>query len=693
MEYGEDETTSGAAGEPASFKDSASPAKDNPDDSAKALVEQWCERIKKAKKHWEKDFKRMKENTDFAALGGDKKWVEAGKYTVPIISQIINTAVDRIYARNPTTVAERRRRLMYKIWDGRIDTLQNAMRLVPTGDPGAMAVIQEVMAVRNYELMLDRLGQTLALAYQYFTDEQAANFKQQIKAAVRRAKTVGVAYIKIGFQRILEPRPEITARINDVRSKIAAIECILNEVAKGEVDEHSAKMTELKTMMFDLQRQENLVAREGLIFDFPRAREIIVDPACRHLKSFSGARWVAQEYEMAPDAIYDVYKVDVKGDYRRYRSDGKVYDDIVDEGEECVARVYEIYDKRNQQVLVICEGHNDFLKAPSEPDLKIDRFFPWVPIVFNEVEHEERIFPPSDVEHAKHMQNEYNRSREALRQHRIAARPYYVEGGTMEEEEKKKLQFHADHEVITLPSLAAGEKIEDKLQRGPTAPIDPNLYEVEMIWNDMLRSVGVQEATLGSTSGSTATESSIAENSQGTAQSSNVDDLEEALSELAHAGGQILLTEMSKEKIEEIVGPGAVWPELPQTREEVSKDIFLKIKTGSSGRPNQAAEAARIERVAPMLIQIPGVNPRPLIEKFARVAEIDVDELYADGMPSITALNAMMAKMGAGLGGEPTGDPDSDPNQQGAEGSQNAPNPQTEEPGPQPSYPAPMAIP
>lgn len=692
MDYEQDETTPGAAGSPVDPSAATAPksANDNPDESVKALVEQWTQRIQKAKKHWAKSFKQMKENMDFAALGGERAWVESGKYTVPIVSQIINTAVDRIYARNPTTIAERRKRLMYAQWDGRLDSLQAAMELASIGDPMSMAMIQEVIAVRQHEQMLDRLGETLALSYQYFVDEQTANFKMQLKAATRRAMTCGVAYVKVGFQRALEPVPEITAQISDTRTKIEAIECILHQLSEGELDEQSAKMAELKTMMFDMQMKEHIVTREGLIFDFPKANEIIVDTACRHLRSFSGARWVSQEYEMVPETIYETYKVDVKDNYRRYRSDGKVYDEVVDEGEDCVARVHEVYDKRNQQCFTICEGHNDFLKAPSTPDLKIDRFFPWIPIVFNEVEHDEYLYPPSDVQHAKHGQNEYNRSREALRQHRIANRPYYVEGGMMEDEEKRKLQTHADHEVITMPSLAAGEKIEDRLQRGPTVNIDPNLYEVEMIWNDMLRGVGVQEATLGSTSGSTATESSIAENNQGTGQSSDVDDLEEALSEIAHAGGQILLTEMTKEKIIEIVGPGAVWPDLPQTREEVSKDIFLKIKTGSSGRPNQAAEAARIERVTPMLIQIPGVNPRPLLEKYARVIEIDMEELYAEGMPSITALNAMMAKMATGPGGEATGDPESDPNQQGGEGSQNAPNPQTEEPGPQPAYPAPM---
>lgn len=661
------------------------------DPARAALVKEWCARVKSGKEHpaTARAFRQMKKNQELAAHGAEKAWVDADKYVVPIINRHINQAVAQLYAKNPTAVAKRRKKLLYQNWDGRPDSLQMAMEGMAMGDPNAAAVVQEVAAGEQYKLMTDRLGRTVEILWDYYTGEQSQNFKQQLKAAVRRTKVCKVAYIKIGFQRALEPRPEISARIEDVTSKIAAVERILKEVAAGDIDEQSARMAELKSMLADLRNQEMMVVREGVVFDFPRAHEIIVDPACRHLKTFSGARWIAHEFEMTADEIEETYKVKVSGAATAYRSDGAVYEPLAPgKDERVVYRVYEVQDKRNRQTLTICEGHADFLREPAAPDCDIDRFWTIFALVFNEIEHDEELYPPSDVELAKHIQSEYNRSREALRQHRIAARPYYVHDGSLDEEELRKVQNHADHEIVKVPSLGDGQTIESKLQRGPTAPIDPNLYEVEMHFNDLLRVVGAQEANLGGTSDSTATESSIAEQSRSASLADNVDDLDELLSDLAKAFGHIALIELSKETVVEIVGPGAVWPEMRMTREEVAKDLLLEIKAGSSGRPNRAADLANLERAMPIVMQLPGVQPRPYAERYSNLLDIDPEEGYAAGLPSMTAMNAMVGKAATQPG---TGDPATDPAQQGGQGAQNAPGPGGNErpPGAQPAYPAP----
>lgn len=670
---------------------------DQPDvpESRRALVEEWEKRIIEARKDEKlaKAFKQMRKNQYFAAHGGEKSWVESGKYTVPIIARHINQSVANLYAKNPKAVATRKRRRMYTLWDGREDSLQAAMEGAAMGDPNMTAIVEEILAVRQHEMMLDGLGETMEILWEYFLEDQSCSYKQQIKAAVRRTKVCKVSYIKLGFQRILEPRPEVMAEIEDITSKITAMECLVEEVQSGEVDERSARIEELRLLAEDLKRQDSLLVREGPVLDFPRSDEITIDPDCRHLKTFSGAGWIAQMYEMTPKRVKQVYKVDIKGSFKKHH-------DGVEEGEnstgveKSVARIHEIWDKRNQQTMTICEGYHDFLIEPHEPENLPERFWPLFPIVFNEIESDDEIFPPSDVEQTEHIQKEYNRSREGLRQHRIANRPYYVHDGSLTEAEQLKLAEHLDHEIIAVTSLGAGQKMTEKLQRGPTVNIEPALYDVEIHFSDLLRSVGTQEANLGGTAGNTATESSIAESSRSEATADNVDDLDFVLTELAKAMGDMMLRELSKETVIEIVGDGAVWPDMPQTREQVAKDINLTVKAGSSGRPNQAAELAKIERAAPVMIQIPGLNPKPLARRYAELLDLDPEEMTADGMPSITAINAMMAKIGMGPQGQPTGEPGSEPAAQGPQGAGNAPGPQQNEnePGPQPAYPAPMAI-
>src|SRR3546814_8662225 len=65
-----------------------------------------------------------------------------------------------------------------------------------------------------------------------------------------------------------------------------------------------------------------------------------------------------------------------------------------------------------------------------------------------------------------------------------------------------------------LEGRADGENVANKLQQVQKAPIDPNVYETNGIFEDILRIAGSQEANLGGAAGATATESSIAEGSR-----------------------------------------------------------------------------------------------------------------------------------------------------------------------------------
>lgn len=660
-------------------------------EARKRLVEEWTSKITKAREKRTKTFADMRKSQDFAWIGADKDWKADGKYTVPILPRFINQAVSTLYAKNPKTVFKRRRRLQYRLWDGRADSLQAAMDGAAMGDPSGMPLLQEVLAVRQENMMLDRMGETLEILWEYFLDEQGANYKQQLKAAVRRAKICKVAYIKLGYQRALEERPETVAKINDVTRKIAEIEAALAKVSEDKIDDQSAEMEKLRLNLADLERDKMMVVREGPVLDFPKADQIIIDTACTHLKSLSGAGWLAHEFEFTPADIQRLWKKDVGKEFKAYDKDGKPYAD--DEKASKCARVWVVEDKNNLQTFAICDGYCDFLKEPASPDVWTERFWSIFPIVFNEVEHYEEIYPASDVEQAMDIQREYNRAREAMRQHRIASQPFWVEGIGMSEDEKAKLSGRAPHQVVSVPSLGTNQKIGDLLQAGPTAPIDPNMYENETHFGDLLRVVGYQEAQMGATSGSTATESSIAQQSQSVSQADNTDDIDETLTELARAAGQVMLLNVAKETVIEIVGEGAVWPDTPQTREAAAKEVLLEVEAGSTGRPNQAADLANTERAAPYLMQLQGVSPKPIIRKYATLLNLPMEELYEENLPSITAINSMMAKMSAGIGAAPTGDPQSDPNSQGGEGAQNAPNPAANEPGPQPAYGAAAPLP
>lgn len=695
------ETTSGGESAPTRDPDNAAATKPEVDPATTALVKQWCEWIKDAKQHHEPKFKRIRKWQQVAEEGAEPEWVASGAYVVPVVLRHINTAVATLYAKNPKVVAKRKRKLLYQIWDGTNESLQAAivgsqpqidpvtgMPIVdpmtgqPIVDPNAVAIINEVAQARQQMLMYDRLGKTLELLFDYYLNEQDAGYREEIKALVRRAKVCYVGYLKLGYQRRLGKNPDKTAAIADSTSQLQAIEALLQESKSSDIEADSAKAAELKSLIETLQSEETIILREGPVLSFPRATEVIPDKKCRNLKTFAGCRWVAQEFHYSKEEALKYLGVDLNGHgYTKYSSDGNAND----KGE--YACFWEVFDKENKQSFVVCDGYSDFVQPPATPFPVIERFWPWFPLVFNQSENEKSPFGLSDVGAAMHMQQEYNQSREARRQHRISALPrYVVPAGRLSDADKVNLATAVPNTVIELQQMSPADKMPDILQRVPAAEIDERLYETETIFADIQRAVGTQEANFGNTTGATATETSIAENSRMTASGDNTDDLDTMLTAFARAMGQVMLMNLDKQTVIEICGPGAVWPDLPPTREEVAKDLYLDIVAGSSGRPNAAAELANLERILPQLVLLPGVNPEPIVKKVGDALEIDFEELYVEGAPSITAMNGM-----AGTSMQAGGGLDS-PNAQGGEGGDNAEQPPADEPNSQPAFPAPMAV-
>src|SRR5262249_34821049 len=95
-----------------------------------------------------------------------------------------------------------------------------------------------------------------------------------------------------------------------------------------------------------------------------------------------------------------------------------------------------------------------------------------------------------------------------------------------------------------------------------------------------------------------------------------------------------------------------------------------------------AQELQNFERLAPILMQIPGVSPNFLAkEAITRLDDnIDLEDAIADGQPSVLAMNGVQPGASTGPPGSP------DPAAQGPQGSANAPAP----PSPQSSAPSPM---
>lgn len=661
-----------------------------------AYIQKWVQTIKAAKKHFEKDFKRMHENMDFVYNGADKEWCEYDKYIANITQQYVRQRVAALYARNPKFVCKRRDRMDYMIWDGTPESIQMSEMLAKTNPamlPMHEALMEDIQQGYTRRRQMDLISRTVELLFEDSIKEQSPNFKKAMKQLIRRVETTGIGWVKADYQRIMTPRPDEETQINDITHRVANIERLQSDKADGKFDENSPENEELDRAELQLRSEPEIIAREGLVYSFPKSTAIIVDPRTRSLEGFQGTDWLAEEFLMTNDEIKAIFKIDIDGCAKSYTekgeesNQGELFTSAKPDGysKPTFALVWLVYDKKSGTCFAITEGYKDYLKLPEAPSVTVEQFFPYLCLMFNEMEHDKHIYPLSDVHQIRHIQREYNRAKESLRQHRIASAPLYATGaGQFDEEDQLNLALHNPHDVVVLKGLQEGENVNNKLQMVKKYPIDPNVYETENTFQDLSRVVGTQEANLGSISGATATETSIADDSRVSSLSSNTDDLDEFLSELGRMGGQILLMEMSQEEVKKRVGPGAVWPEL--TRLDIMNELYLTIEAGSSGRPNKAAKGAALERISNVVLSIPGVSPKWLLKQVLQTVDetFDLSDAYIEGNPSILAMNTMASAAQTQGGAGPN-----DPTNQGTKGANNKPTAPQNAGGGQPAYTAP----
>ncbi|CAB4149820.1 hypothetical protein UFOVP543_34 [uncultured Caudovirales phage] len=638
--------------------------------SRRALVNAWQDKITRAKKHWESPLKRMREDMDFF-MGKQWPWQNDNddRYVANLVQRHVQQRVSGLYAKNPKAVAKRRNTLDFTLWEGEPGQIQaaqmaNDLAMQTTGmpDPNSLALMDDVMKGMERRRQMDRIAKTLEIVFHHVIESQ--NFKTQMKQLVRRTCVTGVGFVKIGYHRMMGKRPEDVEKITDIGEEMKTLQRLMADKQDNIFDETSQKFEQLKLLQHELSEKADYIMDEGLVFDFPQSHSIIVDPRCRQLNGFIGAEWVAQEFILTVDEIKEIYNVDLGTNYTRQEDTNKKSDD--DKNDSCLARIWEIYSKKDGMKYVIADGYNEFLQEPNFPEIDLKRFWPFFVLSFNEVENDKHIYAPSDVRLLMPIQKEYNLARQRLREHRNANRPLYVTPvGSLSESDIRKLMDRSPNEVIQLNSIQPGQKVGDILQPVQPIAIDPSLYDTSMLMEDIYRVIGAQEANMGGTGNSTATEVSVAESSRQTSNGSNVDDLDELLTEIARAAGQILLIMMDPQTATKIAGPGAVWPSLSSA--EVASELLLEIECGSSGRPNKAAEIANFERLAPTLIQIPGIDPTWLAKEAIRRMDdgLDITDAIKSALPSIVAMNSQKQMAGGGPGG--------DPNQQGAQGGNNAP--------------------
>lgn len=622
-----------------------------------STVKMWRKRIVDAKAHFKPDFDRMRENMEFAAniqwAGQESVDDKDNRYVANFITNHVNQKVASLYAKDPQCEARCRKRLNYAIWDGTDEQMMAATVAVQQGMMTGMqtpdsaqagALLQDIQQGRQWEKLCKRVGETLEILYGYQCDTQAPSFKKQMKQLVRRVITTGVGYVRLNFVSNNDHILSSSLTDDTLSFRIKRAKAIMLGIEEDRIDEKDPRIEQLRLLLESVESSVSTGelddVSERIEFDFPSSSSIIVDPRCKAIKGFIGAEWIAQQYIMPIETANAYFgltgdkRVTVGGDFITYADDGVAKarptssDRPEDVGSKPLGCFWEVFDYTTKEHFFICDGWKWYVQEPKVLDTQIRSFWPVMALTFNDVEVEPgqkvHIYPPSDVQLLKPMQMERNRSRQELREHRKVNRPFFwTQAGWVTGDDLGKFSQHETGELVQIKGSPVSGDMKNAIGTWSGAPIDQAVYSTAPLDDDARLAVGSNQAQQGSKIGNVAaTPAVIQEQARMTGVSSNVDDLDDLLSELAQAAGEVMLRRFSPQTVSRIVGKGAAWPDAQ--RADFLNEIYLDIVAASSGRPNKAVDIQNAQQIVPMLLNA-GANPWAVIKYLVGITDANLN--------------------------------------------------------------------
>ncbi len=450
-----------------------------------------------------------------------------------------------------------------------------------------------------------------ALLNRCFVEE--GKLKKRMKANIRAAMTTSVGWLKMGWQEQYSGDPLLVRRINDIQDNLARIEATNSQLkASTDLEEQQRLRQELINQRDGVLQSEELKVFKGFVIDRCRTEDVrILDEDVVEFEDYENAGELAMGVYMSdseyrarygrkpwkgskhfPPARISGLEHDMGPDGNREAQRGGT-------GKEAYRRVWEIWSMRDGRVYTICEGAHAYAREPYVPSAMPKRWHALYALGFNIVEGRWR--PISDVELLLHLQEEYNHTRYLYAEARKEAIPVrvYRKGGELEEDEIDALAHRKARGWYGVSGNPATPVNNDIMQLDGIT-IDPAAYDVTLIRNDMDMMVGLSDASRASLiQAKTATEAQIMAQSLANRVAERQDAIEDMVSEMAEAALQIMLQKFTLIEVREIVGEGAEWPE--RADPEIWHQIRVKVRAGSSGKPNQAKEREDWAAIMPAL--------------------------------------------------------------------------------------------
>lgn len=498
-----------------------------------------------------------------------------------------------------------------------------------------------------------------------------ANLKRAAERWVRSVLTIGIGWLKSGWQEQYETDPDIIQRKRDIQENLAEIKRLQEEINAGGLDDLQEREEELQAQLAGLEGHVEQLVYRGLFVDFVPGEHVQVSLNVQTITDIDSAKWVAHinyiTLEEAKQRSPDLTEEDWEGvqtfhinppapvaDRDRnpmaYRDEIAAKDADRYEGGGSRPGGTAAEDKYNRfvQHIEMWRGDENLVYdlyrgvkkcgGCAPPNVGTTRFYPFFPLALHEVDGERH--PQSLVMRSYKLIDEYHRTRTGKAELRRRIKPRMAfDARAHTPQQVRKITNGEYAEFIPLKPAVDGATLQDSIWQVPEPRVDPGLFDLSEVRMELETMWGIQEALSGGIQvAKTATEAEIQQAGTNARTGAMRDRMESRLSELARYHAEIVIQKLDLADAIEIAGEGAIWPQVGV--DDLDLMLSIDIAAGSTGKPNTTAQReawaaempviqGTMERIGGLLMSPPDemarVHRELLQETFNRAGDDRID--------------------------------------------------------------------
>jgi hypothetical protein len=535
------------------------------DEPNKALLGKWQEKISAAVKrneNWEKKLEQFRQYQMGKQPNKDKP------VRTNLIYSTIATILPLIYAKNPE-ISITPSRTVTK------DIIEATKKFASTAE-----IVLEQKVIKEPKL------------------------KEQAKANVRSTMVTALGWLKMVYQKEMGKDPLVEHRIQDAQDNLKRIERLIEVSDDSTRAEHEMAKAELTIEINQLQTSDaEIELYKGFVIDRIKSEDMfILDESIEEFHQYPDAEAIAHRVWFTVDKFEEVFGRKPEATATKYKQraaqEHSTTEKDKNQNVEYVA-VFEVWGRSSNTVYTLCLGEQIWCREPYQPSCTSKRWYPFFALAYNVVEG--RWLPMSDVELLIELQDEYENTRQAYTDHRQDSLPvrFARSNGNLTEADLMRIQNRKARDIIAIEGNPTAPLTND-IGQLPSIPIDPAVYDVSQIRNDMDMMSGLSDASRGNLiQPKTATEAEIMEQKMSSRVDERRDTTEDHLTEIFTSALEILLDELTEEDVKAIAGEDATWPQM--TKEEIFSMVNVGVRAGSTTKPNKMRERETWVQLLPQI--------------------------------------------------------------------------------------------